>query len=109
MTDRLNMLQPDHDQILKKNYPFSVFKSSPALIAADDHACRCIFVNDALKNYTGKTDEIYDWTKEIYSDDIPVFKKQYETNSAGKKNFETEFRIKNKNGEFRWIKSSSSP
>ena len=70
------------------------------------------FVNQAYMEFLGVDYEeglVYDWRKSLYPDDIPRTLKEQVAGESSKKPFSLEMRVRNAQGEWRWIRSQSQP
>ncbi|MCW3075956.1 MAG: sensor signal transduction histidine kinase, partial [Bacteroidetes bacterium] len=76
------------------------------LIATSDATSNATYFNSAWIKFTGRTlDELinFGWTDLIHADDRPQFLDLYREAFSQKKSWKAEFRILNKNGEYRWL------
>jgi PAS domain S-box-containing protein len=70
------------------------------------------FVNDAYAEFLGLSREearAYDWTQAIHPDDKPRLIGESQTGEATLKPFALEARYRRHDGEYRWLRSVSSP
>ncbi|MFW5979018.1 MAG: PAS domain-containing sensor histidine kinase [Bacteroidia bacterium] len=85
---------------------------SPVYIWKSDENAMCDYFNEQWLSFRGKTldqEKNMGWTKGLHPDDkIPVINKYM--NAFKKRNeFELEYRIKNKNNEYRWFYDIGAP
>jgi PAS domain S-box-containing protein len=86
--------------------------TAPVLIWITDTDALFTFVNNFWLQYTGRTlgQELgMSWLEGIHPDDLDRFMKIYKTSFDLRKSFEVEFRLKKKDGSFRWIISKGVP
>jgi PAS domain S-box-containing protein len=70
------------------------------------------FVNLSYQEFLGVSYEeglVYDWRKSIHPDDIPRILKEQVAGESSKKPFALEMRVRNAQGEWRWVRSQSQP
>jgi PAS domain S-box-containing protein len=86
--------------------------TAPVLIWIADTDALFTFVNNFWLNYTGRTlgQELgMSWLEGIHPDDLDPFLQIYKTSFDQRKPFEVEFRMRKKDGCFRWIISKGVP
>jgi PAS domain S-box-containing protein len=86
--------------------------TAPVLIWITDADALFIFVNNYWLEFTGRTigrELGMSWIEGIHPQDLTSFINIYNTAFAAKLPFDIEFRLKHKNGDFRWIKSKGIP
>eukprot|EP01034_Spumella_vulgaris_P011551 gene11551-14700_t len=72
----------------------------------------CSYVNKQWYEYTGQTLEEslgYGWLESIHPDDQGYVRDNFKGSLANRQAFDTEFRLMNRQGEYRWILSSGLP
>jgi PAS domain S-box-containing protein len=95
----------------KESY-LSLLENRPFLICRLNSEGQFDYFNHKWLEYTGRSidDEIYrGWITKIYPDDRPGFEELLNTACLTKKNFRTEFRLLNHDGEYRWLVCHLNP
>lgn len=90
----------------------SIADNSPAMIYGSDSLHSCNYVNITWKDFTGFTAEKIaenNWEKVIHPDDIDNFRKVYKKAFELKKPFNREYRLKRRDGKYRWIYDFAKP
>lgn len=90
----------------------SMANTAPVLIWGTDTDALFTFVNNYWLEFTGRTigrELGMSWIEGIHPQDLPCFINIYNAGFAAKLPFDVEFRLKNKDGEFRWIKCKGIP
>ena len=90
----------------------NVAEYSNILIAISDDTANSIYFNKAWVDLTGKTVEElikFGWTDIVHPDEKERVLNLYLTSFKQRNSFRDEFRILNKEGEYRWIFSQVSP
>jgi two-component system, chemotaxis family, CheB/CheR fusion protein len=70
------------------------------------------FVNKSYLDYTGLTlDQLRDmkWTDRVHPDDVEWYVGAYQRAAAKRAQFEAQYRLRRKDGEYRWFKSIGLP
>jgi PAS domain S-box-containing protein len=86
--------------------------TAPVLIWITDTDALFTFVNNFWLQFTGRTlgQELgMSWLEGIHPDDLERFLKLYKTSFDLRKSFEVEFRLRKRDGNFRWIISKGVP
>lgn len=89
-----------------QNFYMKLFNEFPALLWRTDVNGKLIYFNNTWLNFRGATlqEEINGaWQEAIHPDDANFVIKEFNSYFINKKAFEMEYRIKNKDGLYRWI------
>jgi PAS domain S-box-containing protein len=84
----------------------------PEKVSRTDAEGNAIYYNQSWMDYTGLTfDEMKDWGwgKVVHPDDLDELTKEWTQSLSTGTNFEMEFRLLNKNGDYRWHLCRSNP
>jgi PAS domain S-box-containing protein len=95
----------------KESY-LNLLENRPFLICRLNSEGQFDYFNHKWLEYTGRSidDEIYrGWITKIYPDDKPGFEEILNTACLTRKNFRTEFRLLNHDGEYRWLACHLNP
>ncbi|MEP6995247.1 MAG: PAS domain S-box protein [Acidobacteriota bacterium] len=86
--------------------------AAPVMIWMDDAAGNSIYFSKPWLDFTGKTLE-QEWgqgsRRGIHPDDLDGFASTYERALAARQAFQTEYRLRRADGEYRWILESAIP
>ena len=80
----------------------------PVMIWFDDASGSCLYANEAATSYTGKHAEI-GWREAIHPEDRAIFESTYRIAREAEQSFEIEFRLRRRDGEFRWVLKRGNP
>jgi two-component system CheB/CheR fusion protein len=72
----------------------------------------CNFVNKTWMKFTGRTMEQEmgtGWTEMVHKDDLGQRLETFNTHFTKRKPFETEYRLKNSKGDYRWVRENGEP
>lgn len=109
----ITMLKVAEDALKESEARFqNMANTAPVLIWITDADALFTFVNNFWLQYTGRTlgQELgMNWLEGIHPDDLNSFMKIYKTSFDERKPFEVEFRVKNRDGSYRWIISKGVP
>ena len=109
----ITMLKVAEEALKESEIRFqNMANTAPVLIWITDTDALFTFVNNFWLQYTGRTlgQELgMSWLEGIHPDDLERFMKIYKTSFDIRKSFEVEFRLKKKDGSFRWIISKGVP
>ena len=89
-----------------------IANSAPVLIWMTDNQGKPTFMNQFCLDFTGKSLEqalIEDWTLDIHVDNQQNYQRIYQNALIAKTYFETEYRLLNNEGEYRWIFQTGVP
>lgn len=89
----------------------SMADHSPMFIWLTDRDHRVTWFNQTLLDFTGDTlEEIlrHDWTQHLHPDDLPVLQ-AFARHTARREPFRQEFRLRRRDGAYRWIMDSAQP
>lgn len=89
-----------------------IANSAPVPMWVSELGGKRAFVNQAYMDFLGVTYEeglVYDWRKSLHPDDIPRILKEQIAGESSKKPFSLEMRVRNAQGEWRWVRSQSQP
>lgn len=86
--------------------------SLPVMVWVADAEGRCTWFNKTWLDYTGRTldQEIgYGWTQEVHPEDVDSCRRSYEKALQARVPFTLEYRVKGRDGAYRWILDSGGP
>jgi len=86
--------------------------SLPVMVWVADAEGRCTWFNKSWLDYTGRTldQEIgYGWTQEVHPEDVDGCWRSYEKALQARVPFTLEYRVKGRDGAYRWILDSGGP
>lgn len=89
-----------------------IANSAPIPMWVSELAGKRAFVNQAYMEFLGVTYEeglVYDWRKSLHPDDIPRIMREQVAGESSKKPFSLEMRVRNAQGDWRWVHSQSQP
>jgi two-component system NtrC family sensor kinase len=90
----------------------SLFDDFPALIRCTGLDAKCDYFNKAWLQFTGRSleDELGDtWMDGIHPDDFDLHFETFQKAFTERHPFQLEFRLRNDNGEYRWVFDTGSP
>ena len=90
----------------------AVADASPALICISGADQRCTWCNRSRLEFTGRSldQEINDgWTESIHPDDLDRCVKAYECAFEARAPLEIEYRLRSRNGTYRWVLDQAGP
>ncbi|PKN12640.1 MAG: hypothetical protein CVU69_06300 [Deltaproteobacteria bacterium HGW-Deltaproteobacteria-4] len=99
---------------LLKSYDFclSLFEEFPALIWRSGLDARCNYFNGTWLRFAGRSleEELGDgWIERVHPDDREGLKSMYFSAFAERREFQTEYRLRRLDGEYRWFMSIGRP
>ncbi|MGI6622072.1 MAG: PAS domain S-box protein [Acetivibrionales bacterium] len=101
------------DNLIKsKDYYLTLFESFPALIWRADINKKFNYFNKMWLDFTGRTLEQESgsgWVEGVYPEDAQQMLKVFNDAFDERRSFETEYRLKNRNGQYRWILNIGRP
>lgn len=101
------------DNLVKaKDYYLTLFEKFPALIWRADPQKKCNYFNESWLNFTGRTfeQEMGDgWVEGVHTEDSERCLKIFSESFDERKSFEMEYRLKNRDGQYRWILDIARP
>jgi two-component system, cell cycle sensor histidine kinase and response regulator CckA len=86
--------------------------TSPVMIWTAGTDKLCAFFNKGWLEFTGRTLEQelgVGWTESVHPDDVARCLKMYETSFDSRRSFQMEYRLRRKDGEFRWVLETGVP
>jgi PAS domain S-box-containing protein len=86
--------------------------SAPVLIWVADPAKRCTFFNHAWLAFTGRTlaQEIGNgWVESVHPDDLKRCLDAYDSSFEARREFQTEYRLRRRDGQYRWTLNHAVP
>ncbi len=89
-----------------------VAETIPMMVWITDSKGSCIYLNKQWSQYLGQTPSIalgYGWQEAIHLEDVDRIKKNYTKSVEKKVPFKSEYRLKNKTGEYRWMLDEGTP
>lgn len=95
-----------------RDFYLTLFEELPTLIWRAEPGGRFDFFNRAWLQFTGRRteDEVGDgWTQGVHPDDLARFRDIYAVALETRKPFETEFRIRRRDGRFHWMLNVGRP
>ncbi len=98
--------------VKSRDYYLTLFEKFPAMIWRADCSKKCNYFNESWLDFTGRTmeQEIGDgWTEGVHPEDIKTCFKTYSEAFDAREPFEMEYRLRNKNGQYRWILDIGRP
>lgn len=90
----------------------TIADSAPVLLWLTDTQGNCTFVNQSWLHFTGRTldQEVGDgWRTNLHPDDQVMVQREFQTAFADHTDFETEYRLRRADGEYRWMLSKGVP
>jgi len=107
------MLKVAQDALKESEERFKdIADTTPVLMWISDHEALFTFVNRFWEQFTGRklSQEIgLNWIEGIHPDDLEKFMSVYKSSCDDRKPFEIEYRLKSKNGEYRWLVNKGVP
>jgi PAS domain S-box-containing protein len=82
---------------------------SPILIWSTDENMNCNYINQTWKDFTGIEDINFNWQQIIHENDLKEFLSHFEKANKLKISFKREFRLRNKDGSFKWMYEFANP
>jgi len=89
-----------------------IANSAPVPMWVSELAGKRAFINQAYMEFLGVGYEeglVYDWRKSLHPDEIPRILKEQVAGESSRKPFSLEMRVRNAQGEWRWVRSQSQP
>jgi len=109
----ITMLKVAQDALKESEERFKdIADTTPVLMWISDHEALFTFVNRFWEQFTGRklSQEIgLNWIEGIHPDDLEKFMSVYKSSCDDRKPFEIEYRLKSKNGEYRWLVNKGVP
>jgi PAS domain S-box-containing protein len=90
----------------------NVADTAPVLIWMSDTTAKCTFVNKSWLEFTGRTQEEEfgeGWLQGVHPDDAAHCVVVIQTAFAERKPFEMEYRLRRRDGEYRWLLDNGTP
>jgi len=90
----------------------SLADTAPVLIWMSDTNIQCTYVGQTWLDFTGRTleQELGDgWTEGVHPDDLERCMSKFATAFAARKGFRTKYRLRRRDGEYRWVLDSGVP
>ena len=82
---------------------------APMLLWISDKNAHREYFNQSWLDFTGQDQAAHGWIKCIHPDDRENYLKSYTESFAARQSFRAEYRLRQRNGEYRWILESSVP
>lgn len=86
--------------------------AAPVLLWLTKEDGACIYFNQSWLDFTGRTleqEKGFGWFHGIHPEDLERCIHQIISNYSQKKSFQTEYRLRDRNGEYRWMMSRGMP
>lgn len=86
--------------------------NAPVMIWVTDATGACTYLNRQWFEFTGQTPEEfggYTWLEAIHPEDAPAVKHASEQAVVDKQTFRLEYRLRQRDGEYRWVLDSATP
>ena len=102
----------EENLIKSRDYYLTLFENFPAMIWRADCRKKCNYFNKSWFDFTGRTmeQETGDgWAEGVHSEDIELSYKVYSEAFASRELLEMEYRLRNKDGQYRWILDIGRP
>lgn len=101
-----------NDITMARDYYLKIFEDFPALIWRARLDKKCDYFNRTWLNFTGRTmeQEFGDgWTEGVHKDDLEFCVNKYVASFDKREPFEMQYRLRNRDGEYRWINDIGRP
>jgi PAS domain S-box-containing protein len=95
-----------------RDFYLKIFEEFPALIWRSRLDMKCDYFNKTWLDFTGRTMEQEfgnGWAEGVHPDDLDLCFKIYVDSFSERKSFKMEYRLKNRDGEYRWIRDIGRP
>ncbi len=99
------------DRTLREHY-LSILANAPVLIWRADTSASCDWFNQTWLDFTGRTMEQErgdGWTEGVHAEDLERCVDIWREAFAGRASFEMEYRLRRRDGEYRWILDVGRP
>ncbi|MDP2358708.1 MAG: PAS domain S-box protein [Beijerinckiaceae bacterium] len=86
--------------------------NAPVMMWVTDETGHCNYLNPRWYEFTGQSKEEalgIGWTKAIHPDDQEIAKRTFLSENAARCGFRIEYRLRRRDGEFRWVIDAASP
>lgn len=106
------MIEREKQLIRMKDFTFKLLDRFPMMVWRTDSKGACDFLNHTLLEYSGLQFEEglgCGWLKSIHEEDSEQFYKELETSMQNRVPYETEYRMKRYDGEYRWVCNLGTP
>lgn len=100
------------DELQRENYFRILTDAVPAMIWITRPDGYCTFLNKNWYDYTGQTQEEaegYGWLNATHPDDKPIAEKAFLEANVNQEYFYISYRLRNKEGKYRWVIDSAMP
>jgi len=90
----------------------AILQTAPDIIFSSRNGLDRDYVSDRFYEYTGKSigsAHGLAWMEYVHSEDVPEIRKSWQSSVNTGKAYESEYRIRNRNGEFRWFRARAVP
>jgi PAS domain S-box-containing protein len=89
----------------------TVADSAPVLLWMTDEHKKFNFFNKTWLDFTGENsgEAIHGWTNRVHPDDLDSFTEVFETSFTEQKPFDAQFRIRCKDGKYKWLLTHGVP
>jgi PAS domain S-box-containing protein len=111
ITDVTERKRAEEVIIKSRDFHLSLFEEFPALIWRADPTGACNYFNKTWLAFTGRTleQEIAGWRENIPAEDLAHCRQTFVEALEQRKPFETEYRLRRHDGEYRWILDYGRP
>jgi len=110
--DITGRIKAEQEMIAAHNFYLQVLQEAPALIWRSNAEGKCDWFNDSWLKFTGRTlnEEIEsNWRQDIHPDDLVELNLHYQQGYQDYQTFESEYRLRRRDGEYRWIYEVVTP
>ncbi len=102
----------ERELLQTRDFYLTIFEDFPALIWRCNPEGRCDYFNKSWQEFTGHPPhrEVGDrWLEGVHADDLGPFLEQFRAAIGARDTFETEFRLRRHDGEYRWVQVVARP
>lgn len=95
-----------------EQYLRNLIDTVPVMVWISDPAGRSTYLNKNWYSYTGQTPkgaENFGWLKAVHPEDAIQAEESFREANKERRTYKTSFRLRNKNGEYRWVIDKGSP
>ncbi|MEK6479470.1 PAS domain-containing protein [Catalinimonas sp. 4WD22] len=112
VTDITDHVEARHQLELRENYFRMMADNVPVMIWVTQPDGSCTYLNKRWYDFTGQSKESslgYGWLSTVHPDDVARSERLFLQANEEQKSFEFIYRLKSKNGEYRWAIDSGLP